>query len=141
MSTFLCKTEPNDYSFDDLVRDGGTVWDGVANPTANIHIRSMKPGDELLIYHTGSEKRITGLARVTSEPFPDPKRPETTAKGDVKFPVVNIEPIRAAAGEATLAAVKSDERFADFELVTQSRLSVMPVPPKLDKALRKMAGL
>lgn len=141
MPTFLCKTEPNDYSFDDLVRDKRTVWDGVANPTACIHIRSIKPGDELLIYHTGNHKHIAGLARAISDPYADPERPDLTAKGDVKFPVVDIEPIRGAKTPATLADIKADGRFVEFELVTQSRLSVMPVPARIDKALRKMAGL
>ncbi|MEM9084115.1 MAG: EVE domain-containing protein, partial [Planctomycetota bacterium] len=96
----------------------------------------------VLIYHTGSEKRITGLARITSEAYADPERDDLTAKGEVKFPVFDIEPIKAATSDgANLKAVKADHRFDEFELVTQSRLSVMPVPAKLDKALRKMAGL
>ncbi len=141
MATYLCKTEPGDYSYADLVRDGSTVWDGVANPTAAIHIRKVRPGDDILIYHTGNDKAVVGLARATSEPYPDPKRPEHTAKGDVKFPVFDIEPVKEAASPVTLKEIKADERFAEFPLVTQSRLSVMPVPAKLDKAIRKMAGL
>ena len=141
MATFLCKTEPSDYSYADLVRDNGAVWDGVANPAACGHIRAIKPGDELLIYHTGDDKHIAGLARAVSEPYPDPRRPEKTAKGDVKFPVVDIEPLREARTPVTLAQVKADKRFTDFPLVTQGRLSVMPVPATLDRALRKLAGL
>jgi predicted RNA-binding protein with PUA-like domain len=141
MATYLCKTEPGDYSYGDLERDGSTMWDGVKNPAACGHIRQVQPGDEVLIYHTGGEKRIAGLARATSEPYADPESPDETAKGDIKYPVFDIEPVKPAVGEATLKAIKADERFAEFALVTQPRLSVMPVPAKLDKALRKMAGL
>jgi predicted RNA-binding protein with PUA-like domain len=141
MSTFLCKTEPGDYSYDDLERDGRTVWDGVANPTANIHTRSIKAGDDILIYHTGGDKAIVGLARAVSDPYPDPERPERTAKGETKYPVFDIEPVKRASTPAALKDIKADERFAEFPLVTMGRLSVMPVPKKLDTALRKMAGL
>lgn len=142
MTTFLLKTEPNDYSYADLERDGATIWDGVANATACMHMRTAKPGDAALIYETGSHKRITGLARITSEPYPDPKRPDLTKAGEIKFVVFDIEPVAAAKTEdATLAAIKANDRFADFPLVTQSRLSAMPVPAALDRALRTMAGL
>jgi predicted RNA-binding protein with PUA-like domain len=141
MATYLCKTEPDDYAYADLERDGSTVWDGVKNPTANQHIRKVKPGDEILIYHTGKEKAIAGLARATSSAYPDPKNPAETAAGEIKFPVFDIEPVRAAKTPATLKDIKADDRFAEFPLVTMGRLSAMPVPAKLDKALRKMAGL
>jgi predicted RNA-binding protein with PUA-like domain len=142
MTTFLLKTEPNDYSFQDLQRDGSTVWDGVANPLACMHMRTAKPGDLALIYETGARKRISGLARITSEPYPDPKRPDLTKAGEIKFVVFDVEPVAAAEKEdANLKAIKADGRFDDFELVTRSRLSAMPVPAKLDRALRAMAGL
>ena len=141
MTTYLLKTEPDDYSYTDLVRDGSTVWDGVSNPAACGHMRSVKPGDDLLIYHTGKEKRIAGLARATSVAREDPKQPGMTAKGEIKRPVFDLEPVKEATADATLAMVKADERFADFDLVRLSRLSAMPVPAKLDKILRKMAGL
>ena len=143
MTTYLCKTEPDDYSYADLVRDKKTIWDGVANPTACIHIRDVKKGDEILIYHTGNEKRIAGLAKAVSDPYPDPERPDLTTKGDVKFPVFDIKPVKAVGKDdgATLKAIKADGRFDEFPLVTMGRLSVMPVPKKIDTALRKMAGL
>lgn len=141
MTTYLCKSEPDDYSYADLARDKKTVWDGVANPQACIHIRAVRKGDEILIYHTGNEKRIAGLGVAASDPYPDPKRPELTAKGDVKFPVFDIKPVKEATKTITLKEIKADDRFADFALVKQSRLSVMPVPKKLDTALRKLAGL
>lgn len=141
MQTFILKTEPSTYSFDDLVRDGQTVWDGITNNAALAHLRTARVGDEMLIYHTGDEKAIVGLAKVSIAPREDPKKPGKTAKGEPKFVVVGLKPIKAAKTPATLAAVKADKRFADFSLVTQGRLSVIPVPPDLDAALRKMAGL
>ncbi len=142
MTTYLFKTEPGDYSWDDLVRDKRTDWTGVSNPAAQKHMRAVRKGDEVLFYHTGSDKRIVGLAKVVRGAYPDPDRPGTTAAGETKFVLVDIAPVRAARTDgATLAAIKADKRFADFALVRQSRLSAMPVPPKLDKAIRKLAGL
>lgn len=141
MATYLCKTEPDDYSFTDLLRDKKTIWDGVANPQACIHIREIRKGDEILVYHTGQEKRIAGLAQAVSGAYADPEDGALTAKGDIKFPVFDIKPLKEASKTVTLQDIKADDRFADFVLVKQSRLSVMPVPAKLDALLRKMAGL
>ncbi|KAA0215033.1 MAG: EVE domain-containing protein [Leptolyngbya sp. PLA3] len=142
MATFLVKTEPDCYSFADLLRDASTAWTGVSNAAAQKHMRSMKTGDECLFYHTGNEKRIVGLARVVRGAYPDPDQPGLTATGEVKFVLVDLEPVKASTrGDATLKIIKADPRFAEFDLVRQSRLGVMPVPPKLDKELRKLAGL
>ena len=142
MATYLFKTEPGDYSWDDLVRDKRTDWTGVSNAAAQKHMRAVRKGDEVLFYHTGSDKRVVGLAKVVKGAYPDPDRPGTTAAGETKFVLVDIAPVRAASTDgATLAAIKADERFADFALVRQSRLSAMPVPPALDKAIRTLAGL
>lgn len=141
MTTYLCKTEPDVYSYADLVRDTRTHWDGVANPTAQMHMREIVKGDEILFYHTGNERRIAGLAVVVKGAYPDPTKPGTTAKGDTKFVLFDLAPIREATKVCALKDVKADPAFAQFELVTQSRLSVMPVPPGFDKKLRKMAGL
>ncbi len=141
MAVYLLKTEPGDYSYDDLVRDRKTHWDGVANPAAQMAMRGMQKGDEAFIYHTGNEKRIAGLAKVVEGAYPDPEHPGLTAKGDPKRVLVDLAPVKAAAGDATLSAIKADECFADFALVKQSRLSAMEVPPKLAAALKKMAGL
>lgn len=141
MATFLCKTEPDDYSYDDLVRDKRTEWDGVSNNAAQMHMRTIAKGDEILIYHTGNEKRIAGLATVTKSAYPDPENPGELASGEPKFVLFDVKPTKAAGNTCTLADVKADSRFADFALVKQARLSVMPVPAKLDKLLRKMAGL
>lgn len=141
MPTYLLKTEPAAYSFADLVRDKHTTWDGVANPGALIHLRAMRKGDEALIYHTGSEKRIAGLALVTKSAHEDPNNPGKTPNGAPRFAVVDLKPKHAATKPATLATIKADPRFKDFALVRQGRLSVMPVPDELDNALRAMAGL
>jgi len=141
MPTFLLKTEPTTYSYADLVRDRKATWDGVANPAALATLRSIKKGDELLIYHTGDEKSVVGLAKAASDAFEDPKQPGKTSDGQPKFAVVDLAPVKAAKTPVTLAAIKADKRFADFVLVKQARLSVMPVPPALDKVIRQLAGL
>ncbi len=135
MTTFLLKTEPDDYSYDDLLRDGKTVWDGVSNNAALKQMREARRGDLALIYHTGSEKRIAGLAEITSDPYPDPKR------DDEKLVVFDIEPKAEATKAFTLADAKADERFADFALVRQPRLSAMQVPAELARIIRRKAGL
>lgn len=142
MATFLLKTEPGDYSYEDLQRDKRTSWDGVSNPAAQMAMRSMRKGDEAFIYHTGGEKRIAGLAKVVKGAYPDPDHPGETAKGDPKRVLVDLAPVRAAGGEgATLAAIKADDAFAGFSLVTQGRLSAMEVPADLAARLKEMAGL
>jgi predicted RNA-binding protein with PUA-like domain len=142
MATFLIKTEPDDYAYADLERDGRTAWTGVTAPAAQKHMRSIRAGDECLVYHTGGERRIVGLARVVRGAYPDPDKPGRTAAGDTKFVLFDIEPVMAATGgEATLANIKADDRFAGLALVREGRLGVMPVPAALDGALREMAGL
>ncbi|HEX9895804.1 MAG TPA: EVE domain-containing protein [Gemmatimonadales bacterium] len=121
MSYFLLKTEPSTYSWDDLVRQGRAVWDGVKNPAALNHLRAMQPQDRAFIYHTGDEKAVVGIAKVLSRAYPDPK-----AK-DPKLMVVDLEPVKKLARPVTLASVKADRWFQDFALVRVPRLSVMPV--------------
>ncbi|MFI4871438.1 MAG: EVE domain-containing protein [Phycisphaerales bacterium JB058] len=141
MATFLIKTEPDDYAYDDLVRDKKTAWTGVTNPAAQKHMRTIAKGDEVLIYHTGKEKRIAGLGKVVKAAYPDPDKPQTLASGEPKFVLFDITPVKKSTKDCTLADVKADARFEGFALVRESRLSVMPVPANLDKILRKMAGL
>ena len=131
---WLLKTEPDEYSFDDLQRDGTTAWDGVSNNAALKNIRSMQPGDVALIYHTGDQRRAVGLAEVTRAPYADPRA------GDPKLVVVDVKALRPLARPVTLAEIKSDPAFADFALVRQGRLSVVPVPPELWERLLGMAG-
>lgn len=134
MATFLLKTEPSEYSWDDLVRDAGADWTGVTNPAALAHMRSAAKGDDAFLYHTGNEKQIVGLARIVSAP-------RDVMLGGRKSVVFRLTPIMPATTPVTLAEVKKDARFADFALVRIGRLSVMPVPPALDAILRKLAGL
>lgn len=141
MPTFLVKTEPSEYAFEDLLRETRTAWTGVSNPAANGHLRAMAKGDEVFVYHTGDVKSVVGLARVTKAAYPDPARPALAADGTPKFAVVELEAVRAVPRVITLAAIKADPQFADFLLVRIGRLSVMPVPPAIDKLLRTMAGL
>src|SRR6266498_3463944 len=133
-SLWLLKTEPNHYSYADLEREGATVWDGVSNNAALKHIRDMRPGDLALIYHTGEERRAVGLAEIASEPYPDPRL------GDPKLVVVDVRPLRRLSQPVTLAAVKADPSLADFALVRQGRLSVVPVSAEQWQRLLAMAG-
>ena len=113
---YLLKTEPSVYSFVDLERDKTTIWDGVTNPTAVKHLREMKPGERLLIYHTGDEKSAVGTASVVS-----------VDATDVKTPQVKIKVGKAIAKPRTLAEIKAQKLFADSPLVRQGRLSVVPL--------------
>jgi predicted RNA-binding protein with PUA-like domain len=134
VNRWILKTDSDVYPFDQLERERKAVWDGVSNPVALKHIRSMTPGDPLLIYHSGATKEIVGLARVASAPYPDPKR------GDPKLAVVDIEVERRLPQTVSLAAIKADPSFADLALVRQPRLSVIPVPEAQWKRLLVMAG-
>jgi predicted RNA-binding protein with PUA-like domain len=113
---YLLKTEPSEYSFADLQRDGETVWDGVSNPVALKHLRAMKPGDRLIIYETGDKKSAVGAAAVVS-----------VDASDAKNPRVKVKTGKALARPVTLAQIKSEKRFADSPLVRQGRLSVVPL--------------
>lgn len=137
MALWLLKTEPSEYSWDDLVREKSAVWSGVTNNAALLHLRAMQKGDEALIYHTGEEKRIVGLAAITRGAYPDPQLDPP----DPKRVVVDLKPKKKANTPASLASIKSDKRFASFDLVRNSRLSVMPVPDDLGVLLRSMSGL
>ena len=134
MAFWLLKTDPETYSFAQMVRDQHTVWDGVANNTAQMHIRAMKKGDKACIYHSGDERAIVGLASVDSNAYPDPKVPGT------KLHVVELKTGKLLKDPVTLADIKARKEFASFDLLRISRLSVMPVPPKLWDLLMKMAG-
>lgn len=142
MTTWLLKTEPEAYSYADLVRDKRTHWDGVTNAAAQKHMRDIAKGDEAFIYHTGDERAVVGLARVVRGAYEDPEHAgERTAAGDPKFVRFDIAPKKEASSPVTLSEIKGDKRFGDFALVRQARLSVMPVPEDLDAILRSLAGL
>jgi predicted RNA-binding protein with PUA-like domain len=129
---WVLKTEPSEYAFADLVRDGRTRWEGVSNPVALKHLRSMQQGDEALIYHTGNEKALVGRARIASEPYPDPSDP--------KLVVVDVEAGEPLSRAVPLAEIKAEAAFADLGLVRVPRLSVVPVEPAQWKRLLGMAG-
>jgi predicted RNA-binding protein with PUA-like domain len=131
---WILKTDADTYGFDQLARARRTVWDGVTNALALKHIRSMKQGDRAFIYHSGDEKALVGLARIASDPYPDPKG------DDPKLAVVEVEAGERLPRPVTLAAIKADPAFADLGLVRMSRLSVIPVPAAQWRRLRGMAG-
>lgn len=116
MSDYLLKTEPTEYSFADLQREGTTVWDGVSNPVALKHLREMKPNDRLVIYETGDHKSAVGTATVVSVSVPEPAKPQVKIKAGKSLP----KPV-------SLAEIKAHKLFADSPLVRQGRLSVVPL--------------
>lgn len=132
MNYFLAKTDPETYSIADLARDRRTVWDGVRNAQALRAIREMRPGDRVFIYHSMSDACIVGLAKVTSEPRPDPK--------DAKLTVVDFEFVSTLEPPTTLREIKESNLFPDWALVRQGRLSTMAVPPAFVEWLRKRYG-
>ena len=129
MAYFLAKTDPATYSIDDLERDRTTTWDGVRNAAALQAIRAMRPGDEVLIYHSQGEAAIVGLARVISEPRPDPK--------DSKSWVVDLTFVRRLEQPVTLREIKETHLFDDWSLVRQGRLSAMGVPDNVISWLKE----
>jgi predicted RNA-binding protein with PUA-like domain len=121
MAQWLVKEEPENYGYEQLERDGKTVWAGVRNPLAQKHLRGITRGDRIFYYHTGKEKSVVATAKAASHAYPDP----TDTGG--KLYVVDIVPGQRLARPVTLAEIKSDTAFASFPLVRMSRLSVMPV--------------
>ena len=119
MAYWLMKSEPSSYGWDDLVRDGGTEWDGVRNNAARLHLKAMRPGDEAFFYHSMSDKAVVGIMRITRAAQPDPKNSDWIS--------VRVEPVRPLARPVTLAEIKAEPRLAKMELIRQSRLSVAPV--------------
>jgi len=116
---WLMKSEPESYGWADLVRDGGTEWDGVRNNAARLHLKAMKPGDEAFFYHSMSDKAVVGIMRIARGAEPDPK--------DKEWVSVRVEPVRPLERPVTLAEIKAEPRLAQMELIRQSRLSVAPV--------------
>lgn len=121
MNYWLVKSEPGAYSWDDFVKLGRDHWDGVRNYQARNNLKLMKIGDEVLFYHSVSEKQVVGIARVVKEYYQDP----TT--DDDRWVVVDLVPVRKLDHPVTLAQIKADDRLKDFALIKNSRLSVMPV--------------
>ncbi len=125
------KSEPASYGWADLVREGGTDWDGVRNNAARLHLKAMATGDEAFLYHSMTDKAVVGIMRIVRGAQPDPKDPDWVS--------VRVEPLRAI-GPVTLAAIKAEPRLAAMELIRQSRLSVAPVRDDEWQLILGMAG-
>jgi predicted RNA-binding protein with PUA-like domain len=134
MAAFLLKTEPTAYSFQDLVREKRTTWDGISNPVALKHLRTVKRGDVLLIYHTGGEKQVVGLARADSDPYPDP------GLDDPRRVVIDVVADRALAKPVLLAAFRADPILRATDLVRLPRLSVIPLTAAQLERIRKLSA-
>jgi predicted RNA-binding protein with PUA-like domain len=132
MAKWLMKSEPHVYSWDDLVRDRSTDWDGVRNNAARLHLRAMKPGDEAFFYHSGEERAVVGVMRIAGAGKPDGE--------DGAWVKVPVEPVRKLAHPVTLKAIKAEPALAKMELIRQSRLSVSPVREEEWAQILKMAG-
>jgi len=129
---WLVKTEPQEYSYADLEKRVRDVWDGVKNPVALKNLQDMRPGDPVFVYHTGNEKAVIGVARVVSLPYPDPSGSALS--------VVELAPVYRLSRPVTLAEIKQDPAFEEWELVHLPRLSVMPVTQGYWDKIHAMAG-
>jgi predicted RNA-binding protein with PUA-like domain len=135
MAYWLMKSEPETYSWQRLVKEGRTGWDGVRNHQAAQNLKAMKKGDKAFFYHSGDDKEIVGVVEVTKEAYPDP----SDAAG--RFVMVDVKPLQPLPKPVTLAEVKAEKALADMLLVRHSRLSVSPVDEKAWKLIAKMGGL
>lgn len=131
MNYWLVKTEPDTYSWENLVQDKKTVWDGVRNFQARSHLKKMEKGDIVYIYHTGDEKAIIGKAEVLKGAYPDPK--------DKDWVVVDLAPGKKLKKPVSLAQIKADKRLSNMVLVRASRLSVQPVLPEEFKLIESLS--
>ena len=131
MAHWLMKSEPESYSWDDLVRDGATEWDGVRNNAARLHLKAMTPGDEAFFYHSMSDKAVVGIMKIVRAAEPDPKAPDWVR--------VRVEPVRKLERPVTLAGIKAEPSLAKMELIRQTRLSVAPVRDDEWRKIIKMA--
>ncbi|MGE0201575.1 MAG: EVE domain-containing protein [Candidatus Melainabacteria bacterium] len=132
---WMVKSEPGEFSFDDLVRDGSTRWDGVRNYQARNNLNAMSPGDALLVYHSVSDKQVVGIAEVSGKPYPDP-----TDNPEGRWVVVDVIPKRKLKKPVDLATIKADKALANLPLIKQSRLSVIPLTKAQFDYLVKLGG-
>ena len=130
MAYWLMKSEPGSYSWDDLVRDGGTEWDGVRNNAARLHLRAMSVGDEAFFYRSVKDPAVVGIMRIARAAAPDPKNSDWVS--------VRVEPVRPL-GPVTLKTIKGEPSLAKMELIRQSRLSVAPVRDEEWRTVLRMA--
>jgi len=131
---WLMKTEPGSYSFEDLLRDGSTEWDGVRNYQARNNMKEMAVGDLVMIYHSVGPREIVGVARVSAKAHPD------STTDDERWECVDIVPVKPLDKPVGLATIKADSRLAEIALIRHSRLSVAPLTDKEFKYLLKLAG-
>jgi len=131
---WLLKSDPDHYSFSDLEREGKTVWDGISNNLALKHLRNVRHGDLVIVYHTGDERAAVGLAEAASDPYPDPKQK------DSRLVVIDLKAKGKLARPVTLDEIKKATALKNFDLVRLPRLSVMPVSEAQWEALKAMAG-
>ena len=131
---WLVKQEPSSYSWEDFTADDGTSWTGVRNYSARNSLRSMRKGDEVLFYHSGEDKAVVGIARVTRPAYPD----KTATEGD--WSAVDLVPIKRLRCPASLRAIKENPRLRNIRLVRQSRLSVMPLNAAEFREIVRMGG-
>jgi predicted RNA-binding protein with PUA-like domain len=134
VAKWLLKTEPGTYSYDDLAKEKKTTWDGITNAAALKNIRAIKKGEAALIYHTGDERAVVGVAEIASNPRPDPK------ENDEKLVVVDIKAKKKLATPVTLDEIKKDKAFAGWDLLRIGRLSVVPVPEAMWKRIEQLAA-
>lgn len=134
MSVWLLKTEPHDFSFDDLVSREVEPWDGVSNPTALRNMRAARKGETVLIYHTGDERQVVGLGTVEREAYPDPKR------DNPRLIVIDVRAGPRLRQPVTLDKIKSDGRFSESPLVRMGRLSVVELSPEQHAAILELGG-
>ncbi len=135
MAYWLFKSEPEAYSWDDLVAEGRDCWDGVRNHQAANNMKAMKTGDRAFFYHSVKSREIVGVVEVVGEYYPDP------SDASARFGMVDIAAVEPLASKVGLAAIKADERLCELALVRQSRLSVMPVSAAHWKLLCAMGGI
>ncbi|MDH4378620.1 MAG: EVE domain-containing protein [Vampirovibrionales bacterium] len=133
---WLLKTEPNEFSYDDLVRHGWTHWDGVRNYQARANLQRMAVGDWALIYHSVGPKEVVGIAEVSKAAYPDP----TVKEDQNPWVVIDVKPLKAFTTPVTLATIKATPSLADIPLVRQSRLSVMPLEADIFALLCELGG-
>ena len=134
MQYWLVKQEPEAYSWDAFVKDGGTAWTGVRNFQARNNLRAMKKNDLVLYYHSVSDKQVVGIARVVREAYPDP----TAKEGD--WSCVDFEPCKPLSASVALEAIKADKSLKDLPLVRQGRLSVQPLSKAQFDRILKLSG-
>lgn len=134
MAYWLLKSEPQEYSYVDLEQDGRGVWNGVKNHLALKYLRTMQPADQALIYHTGRERQVVGVAEIVTPPYPDP------ALDNPLRVVVDVRAVRSLPQPVTLAQIKQSGNFTGFDLIRLPRLSVVPVPIEYWQQILQLAG-